>query len=267
MSDFLTRLVQLTRGEAAVVSPRIPGRFTPTTETRQLEPDPSGLEQHNQWATNRDLDRQQLITGSDQNSVLPGAAVGDALNPQSVAQSEQTKPADSETNNSAAEPEIPAAYSPIIPPTSANSDRKPASALTTDGVSLAEPTAEQPGKAAELSAVREDNVNKSKPQQSVGNGETNQPGVTKQVSRVDPPPLVTVIQNLSGKLQPPATEQPVFNTPETKQEPAVHVHIGRIDVRATTAAPVPAPRPARPKPKSSLQLQDYLKRGSGGGGR
>jgi hypothetical protein len=79
--------------------------------------------------------------------------------------------------------------------------------------------------------------------------------------------LVTVIQNLSGKLQPPATEQPVFNTPETKQEPAVHVHIGRIDVRATTAAPVPAPRPARPKPKSSLQLQDYLKRGSGGGGR
>ena len=45
MSDFLTRLAQLTRGEAAVVSPRLPGRFSPMPDTGVGENIDVGVEQ------------------------------------------------------------------------------------------------------------------------------------------------------------------------------------------------------------------------------
>jgi hypothetical protein len=48
------------------------------------------------------------------------------------------------------------------------------------------------------------------------------------------------------------------------EPPVVRVTIGRVDVRATFAAPPPAPRPPAER-KPGLSLEDYLKARAGGG--
>jgi hypothetical protein len=44
--------------------------------------------------------------------------------------------------------------------------------------------------------------------------------------------------------------------------PAVHITIGRVEVRANMPLPPPSPRP-RPDHKPALSLGDYLKRRGG----
>ncbi|HEX4385907.1 MAG TPA: hypothetical protein VH083_23280 [Myxococcales bacterium] len=46
-------------------------------------------------------------------------------------------------------------------------------------------------------------------------------------------------------------------TAPAAEEPEIHVHIGRIEVRASSPAPAPAPR----RPPLALSLEQYLERG------
>jgi hypothetical protein len=265
MSDFLTRLAQLSRGEAAVVSPRLPGRFDPIQEASL--PDQTRFEQHSEWGAARDIGRRRLSPDSGEKPYSPGAADGEPFDRQTGDEPDRPNPIVTQKLNSPVVPGKPAMYSPFIPPTLAHTGQTSSSAVNEGGVSLAEPTAKPGKKVVELSATQHDTRSESAPQQNVGPDKTSKPYGPIRVSRVDPAPLVKVPRNQPGRPQPPATEQPAFNTPAAKQKPSVHINIGRIEVRANTAAPGPAPRPAPPKPQSSLQLQDYLNRSRSDGDR
>jgi hypothetical protein len=61
----------------------------------------------------------------------------------------------------------------------------------------------------------------------------------------------------------PVRISPAIALKTAAQEPTIHVTIGRVEIRATTASPAPS-RPARPAaPK--LNLEDYLRSRAGGG--
>lgn len=73
------------------------------------------------------------------------------------------------------------------------------------------------------------------------------PGHKPDASATKPAPMADIA---------PASAEPAA--------PAIHITIGRVEVRAQVAAPpAPAPRP-KPQSKPSLSLDDYLKRGGGG---
>jgi hypothetical protein len=269
MSDFLTRLAQLTRGEATVVNPRLPGRFDPLPETIRAETGLTGFEQHSQRVTDGNPGRRQSPAVSDENHLSPGAAAAKPVDRRSGEEPDRSRSEVSQTLKSAGQPGKAAAHSPLIIPAPTQADRAPATALTGAGVKLAEPAAGSTGKAGELSAKLLDRGRESTTRQSLGIAKPGKPAGPASASRVDPLPLVTVIRDQPGKPQSAAaaTEQPVFKTTASKHEPAVHIHIGRIEVRAHAPVPSTAQRPARPKPESSLKLQDYLKRGHSGSSR
>lgn len=267
MSDFLTRLAQLSRGEAAVVSPRLPGRFAPIQEATLGEPDQTRFEQHSKWEVTRDVGRRQLSTDSDENPFSPGAADAEPLDRQTGTEAYQPEPIAPQSLNSPDVPGNPAVYSPFIPTALAQTIRKPPSAVITNEVSLAGATAPIGTKAAELSATQRKTGSVSAPQQNTSSGKANNPDGPAPSSQVDPAPLVTVPREQPGRPQPLASEKLSFKESASTQKPSVHINIGRIEVRANTATPGPAPRPAPPKPQSSLQLQDYLKRSRSGSDR
>jgi hypothetical protein len=62
-------------------------------------------------------------------------------------------------------------------------------------------------------------------------------------------------------MKPAATPAVSLLQPSLKEAPAIHVTIGRVEVRAVTP-PVAAPKPA-PKSAPKLSLEDYLKRRNG----
>jgi len=64
----------------------------------------------------------------------------------------------------------------------------------------------------------------------------------------------------------PAPQLPPSQTaqPASRPAPAIHVTIGRVEVRAHFASP-PAPSAPPPRPTSVLSLDDYLKQRDGGG--
>lgn len=267
MSDFLTRLAQLTRGEATVVNPRLPGRFDPLPETIGAETGLTGFEQHSQGVTHGGPGRRQSPAVSDENHLSPGAVAAKPVDRRIGEEPDRSRSKVSQTLKSAGQPGKAAAHSPLIIPAPTPADRAPATTLNGTGVKLAEPATGSTGKAGELSAKLRDRGRESTTRQNLGIAKAGKPAGPAKASRVDPLPLVTVIRDQPGKSQSAATQQPAFKTTASKHEPAVHIHIGRIEVRAHAPVPSTAQRPARPKPESSLKLQDYLKRGHSGGSR
>jgi hypothetical protein len=76
----------------------------------------------------------------------------------------------------------------------------------------------------------------------------------------------TSFRPMSGSVPKPASthQMPASRVEPVEAETTLHVHIGRIDVRAVTA-PTPVQTAQRaPKPKPSLSLDDYLKQRSEG---
>jgi len=62
--------------------------------------------------------------------------------------------------------------------------------------------------------------------------------------------------------RPPLADNVALAGNSPAAEPAVHITIGRVEVRATVSTAPPAPRP-HAEDKPTLSLGDYLKRGGG----
>jgi len=86
------------------------------------------------------------------------------------------------------------------------------------------------------------------------------PPATKTVSK-DKNQIV-IQPDLSSPLKPPATPAVSLLQPSPKEPPAIHVTIGRVEVRAMMPAAQVKPSPERSAPKMSLD--DYLRSRNGG---
>ena len=73
---------------------------------------------------------------------------------------------------------------------------------------------------------------------------------------------IVVQPDLSSPLKPPATPAVSLLQPSPKEPPAIHVTIGRVEVRAMMPAAQVKPPPERSAPKMSLD--DYLRSRNGG---
>jgi hypothetical protein len=76
-------------------------------------------------------------------------------------------------------------------------------------------------------------------------------GRQKPVPRQDPPPFIRAVSHAESK-----------HAPKHEPPPVIHVTIGRVEVRATTAAANKSPVAQRPGPKMSLE--EYLRSRGGG---
>jgi hypothetical protein len=73
---------------------------------------------------------------------------------------------------------------------------------------------------------------------------------------------IVVQPDLISPLKPPATPAVSLLQPSPKEPPAIHVTIGRVEVRAMMPAAQVKPPPERSAPKMSLD--DYLRSRNGG---
>jgi len=73
---------------------------------------------------------------------------------------------------------------------------------------------------------------------------------------------IVIQPDLSSPLKPPATPAVSLLQPSPKEPPAIHVTIGRVEVRAMMPAAQVKPPPERSAPKMSLD--DYLRSRNGG---
>lgn len=249
MSDFLTRLAQLTRGEATVVSPRLPGLYAPLPETVPGDIAETGVQQQSGTASVRESAHAPLSRGSDVKTLLPHTAV-----PQSP-----TLP-DEPGGSIVDAPSRPASVMPV----ELNSTLADEGGV--DGRAGAQNEA---GRGQVTASGANDSPRNSITTELIAPAGrvTQQGGLADNSLAQQSQPLVRGHQGRQPEPQRQITELPAVSDQAAKQEPSVHIHIGRVEVRAQTAAPVPAPRSARPGPQSSLSLQDYLQRGRSQDGR
>lgn len=265
MNDFLTRLASLTRGEATAVKPRLPGHFAPLPDTQAPEP----------------LDDVILVTGAFEKDLEPGRAQRRAA-PERVpaapvsgasGQDNETDKRQQTDNTNIA------AHAPRMIHGEAGDERAPRQApagrlpaLDTD----AEPANRQTPAVTYWSVPGFDTTGDTEIQAGpLRPGDEADPAPRREQDTAAPPPSspahpkLLVRGQTAGREEAGLLELP--DLPEvprrTQGEPAVHVNIGRIEVRASTLAPRPHPGPAPARQQSSLSLQDYLARGQTGGKR
>jgi len=251
MSDFLTRLAQLTRGEAAVVSPRLPGRFSPMPDTGVGETIDVGVEQQTEAGT------MKKSTGG----VFTQLRGREAPWPKSSNERPKDQPVDADsgrresglqrTRPQSGEPDRIVEQSPIIPVVRTSAAQKPESPARRD--SLADP-----GRPPESGRKQPEPVG----------AEYDTPNGLPEISVPERSSLlVSSRQDRLAGPQQVLLQQPASTQPAAEQQASVHINIGRVDVRAHTASPKPAPRISKPRSQSSQSLQDYLKNGRNGAGR
>ena len=250
MSDFLTRMAQLSRGEAAVVAPRLPSLFAPTREF--------GLA-----ATSLDDSAgktQQAATVAVDND-LPQATTRDGLAAeQPISPNPATRPDDKTVD----------ALKPLIAPQDIDH---------TERTNIAEPLVSH----NQDVPVKEQRSRSNGQDDLVSPQLNDEPHVISATTNIDKSidsteativqqqsvlpklsmPLVPDYQNKQAAPQQVMAELQATIEQTATQEPVVHINIGRVEVRAHTATPAPARPSVQPKSQSSLSLNDYLKRGGG----
>lgn len=241
MSDFLTRLAQRSLGEPPAIRPRLPGLFAPLDEPL-FEPfgEPPSATAANPTAVTAAA--QTTVTPSPplrfRTTSHPGPVPGE---PNHACTSTQRQQEPGET--------LAAAPSPSIDSTE---QRALANLIANAETTRTHPEAEPPlVTKTVLSAA-------ASLQPSLKPLEQN-PTAAAPDQR---PPL------LPRRLAPTTSSQPSLagstalagNSPAAA--PAVHITIGRLEVRAAMSTPPPTPRP-RADNKPTLSLGDYLKRSGG----
>jgi hypothetical protein len=261
MSDFLTRLAQLTHGEASVVSPRLPGRFAPMPDTGFTEAVGVGIEQQSEAG----------VAYKSTPGVPAQQAGREAPLPDSSSESPQNQPiAAEQVRRESGSPQVPTHsgeadrvidHSPIVPVSRTAAAQKPESPARRD--SLAETG--RPGESGRKQPVP---VGTQSDTPIGGAEKINQADGLPAISLPDQSPLLVQLnQDRRAEPQQALLQQPLGTQAATKQQASVHINIGRVEVRAHTAAPKPAPRISKPDSQSSLSLQDYLKGGRSRAGR
>lgn len=261
MSDFLTRIARLTRGEATAVKPRLPGHFAPLPETptaepldgRILAPAADGRGKEPVHAQRQTAPGPAIEASGDH----PGGQVAETVKAQTVdtntaAHAPGTLPIDAKDEVT---PQLAPAGMPQSPEAFVDTDdRRPLA-----GMDWAAPEFDFSGDAeTPTGPSRQDNEGDPV--------SIRESGTAVQTTSLPFRPKLLV------RTQPAAREEAgVPDFPEaplrTRSEPVVHVNIGRIEVRASTPDPRQQPRPAPARQQSSVSLQDYLARGQTGGKR
>jgi hypothetical protein len=233
MSDFLTRLARRCLGEPPGIRPRLPGLFGPAdegpsvtaTNTAAVADAPQGRGAPSPSLRSGAMPRAKLVSNE-----LQDALAGPPRQP---------------------EPSAPPAEEPfpiISRPQEDTSGNLIANMESTSGKTLA------PASLGTQSAF----VAAASWHSSSEPFERN-----PRATVPDPCPPLVPQRPANAVASPLATaDRPAAAVNRAVAEPAVHITIGRIDVRAVTATAPPAPRPsARNTP--ALSLDDYLKRGGG----
>lgn len=257
MTDFLTRMAQLSRGEAAVMAPRLPGLFAPAPAAEFDETAVAPMTQPARDTETPEPAAQASAETADAKAFPPPtpsrepASAALVHNKPSAGQATKTEVvltplvAPAETNPAQQDSYSPLALSPRIARETRQQEPHHHHSETPLLVNQPPPSATSQTFSApfDLAAPAAAFTDGTLPRQST--------------------PLVQGYKNRQPT-PPQAMAELTTNTePATKQEPAVHINIGRIEVRAQTAAPSAPTRPAQPKTDSRLSLNDYLKRGGG----
>ena len=268
MSDFFTRVAQLSRGEAAVVTPRLPSRFAPMPETHLAETVETLVEQQSRIGSAGETARAPFSPVPDLDArppVASGKGPGDQLIRDTPGRQ------DPGTKQASALPDAPPGHvedtpgnpAPLIP-----AALKPTSPKTrvADGQAGAQTESGRDHTASDLLHGRLPKVSAAEMEMEVVRSVEAREQADGLLRRLSPP---LVPGHHTGQRDPQLllAELPTAVEQAAKQESTVHINIGRVEVRAHTAAPTPAPQPSRQKPQSSLSLNDYLKRGRNQDGR
>lgn len=262
MSDFLTRIARLTRGETTAVKPRLPSHFAPLPDSQ-----PAELPQ--------DVPSVHRSAGREVNP--ESAQSQPAPSPERAAPGKRASSQETGTSELRAVDIDTAAHAPMMrlvdiedaavpglsfagTPRSARTDGEPAHRQVLTGLEWAD----QDFGAADDTEIQTD------PFRPAGEAD---PVHLHESGRAAPTPSAPAHPKLLVRTQPAGREDTVLpdlpGLPETPRhtpgEPVVHINIGRIEVKASTPAPQPQARPAPARQQSSLSLQDYLARGQTGG--
>lgn len=255
MSDFLTRMAQLSQGKAAVVTPRLPNLFAPTPATDVTETTETTLQQHSKTGhSTKAIQQPALVTVNED---PPHAATHSDFATQHPV---RRKPATRQDSKTAHE------LTPLIAPQDTD---------YTTQTHVAEP----------LLSASQDTSAKKQPENHLASALLNDepqaivatthidkavdPVVAKHAQQSHVLPQHSIQQLVPGYQYKQAAPQqvmaelPTITEHAATQEPVVHINIGRVEVRAQTATPAPAQRSVRAKPPGSLSLNDYLKHGGG----
>lgn len=224
MSDFLTRLAQRSLGEAPAVRPRLPGLFAPLNE----EATPAS---------------EAVVV--DLHEPLPALAPA----PLSRAPKAREETADATGTGPARAPA----------PAVAGERAGNAVPARKSEAQATQPSGDEGEAAASERSAREPLV-RARP--SAESGSSPVLLVEKAAPREQlpaSPPVAQTRQRARAK-ESTADSAGQYLDREPAQAPAVHITIGRVEVRASIAAPPPPVRP-RPEHKPALSLADYLRRG------
>ncbi len=269
MNDFLTRIAQLSRGEARVIAPRLPSLFAPpahddlasASDTVKATVQPVGKAAV--YKQTKQAPIAHMVVEETARPVPPAERSTPQVQPQQtitgytdkreetahtvVASQENTSP-----EQHIAEPLSGRKQEYLVVAQTASAESMDLSEFTESehSQSNASPLEKVPANAPEQVEVPFDTVVDQKDQ----SGTMTSQAILQLVPDHNIP--YTTPQQAMSKL-PGSTET------AGQQETTVHVNIGRVEVRAQPAAPVAAPRTVRPREKSSLSLHEYLNRRGG----
>lgn len=223
MSDFLARLAQRALGAAPLVRPRLPGLFSPLDEEAAPASEALAVDSREPSPVPAPAPLSRAVEARDEMAAAAGTPPVRA--PAPAVAPEQAK------DFLPAHPSAPQATRP---------------SRDEGGPAAPESPAPERWVPAESSASRILLLEKAAPRTQLANS---------------PLPLVRPRREASPKEGAPGPGGIAYVERGPAQAPAVHITIGRVEVRANIAAP-PAARP-RPEHKPALSLREYLKRGGG----
>jgi len=233
MSDFLTRLAQRSLGELPALRPRLPGLFGPSDEPLSIN------------ATNT-----VAVTDAPQVMVAPSPSLRSGATPRAGPVPNEPKHARAGT------PRQPEPSAVLAAASLSSIARTEQGAL---GNLIANVETMRTNTLAPLPLVTQTAPTAAAPWRSSSEPFDRNP---RAALPAQGPPLLPQRAAKTTASPPAPADRAASADNRASAEPAVHITIGRIEVRANMATAPPAPRtPTRNKP--ALSLDDYLKRGGG----
>lgn len=269
MNDFLTRIAQRSRSEARVVASRLPSLFAPPADYNILSA--TDTVKTTVQAADQAVCNEKIKQAPIANTVIEEAVQPVPPGERSTQQVQQQKIIKGYTNR---REEIP----PTVAAPQGNTSSEQHIAAPVSGIKQESSLIAQTASAE--SNGFSDFAESGHIQTNSSSLEKRQPIVPEHVEI----PFDSIVErkDQSGTMIPQATLQLVpehtvpYTTPQQtmaklpsskeiagQQETTVHVNIGRVEVRAQSAAPVAAPRTVRSKEKNNLSLNAYLNRSGG----
>jgi len=263
MSDFLTRMAQYSRGEVALVTPVITGFFGPQAESESV-------------ATVMDVSAplgEGVQPGIE--TAIPAVAAKSGVLLQPAIQNRAEPELSTAAEHAPPEPDRGGAVQRANLPESVSTDAYIADLHDPAFSHRAVQSHIQPANPVRRLSLAEKETGLRSDSATDDSDVPPAAGIrlVKQAPAVTAEPSSLLVplgrsSSLPGDAQSVSlhdmVQLPTLAERDAQKEPAIHISIGRIDVRARTPAPVSVARTPRTKSASSLSLSAYLKRGGGG---